>query len=179
VGADDNRDPLFLVETTEEGVESLPRLLIEVSAGLVAQESPGGLNQGPGDGHPLLLARGHGARPVLGPMGEAQVVEQRFRPLARFGQGTPRDQHRHHHVLEGGGVGNWTTSPRVRFRNSRRWSSSSENTSWPATTTRPLSGRSRLPRTCRRVDFPTPDAPTIATISRGATVRCTPARTGT
>jgi len=56
VGDDDNRDPLFLVETTEEGVESLPRLLIEVSAGLVAQESPGGLDQGPGDGHPLLFS---------------------------------------------------------------------------------------------------------------------------
>src|SRR5882724_10645464 len=59
VGDDDNGDPFLLVETTEEGVESLPRLLVEVSAGLVAEEGPGGLDQGPGHRHPLLLAAGH------------------------------------------------------------------------------------------------------------------------
>ncbi len=86
-------------------MKSLPRLLIEVSAGLVAEQGPRGLDQGTGHRDPLLLAAGHRARAVLGAVSQSQVLEQGARPLARFGQGPAGDEHRHHHVLEGRELG--------------------------------------------------------------------------
>src|SRR4029077_18231884 len=53
------------------------------------------------------------------------------------------------------------------------------DTSAPSHHTRPPVGRSRVPSRWSRVDFPTPEAPMIATLSPALTVRLTPRRTRT
>ena len=65
VGHHDHRDALLPVETPEEAVKTGPGLPVEVPAGLVGQEGPRPLDEGPGHGHPLLLAAGEGPRPVV------------------------------------------------------------------------------------------------------------------
>src|SRR5512146_324014 len=52
-------------------------------------------------------------------------------------------------------------------------------TSAPSHSTRPPVGRSRVPSRWSRVDFPTPEAPMMATLSPALTVRLTPRRTRT
>src|SRR5690349_15847897 len=52
-------------------------------------------------------------------------------------------------------------------------------TSAPSHRTRPALGRSRVPSRWRRVDFPTPEAPMMATLSPTLTLRLTPRSTRT
>src|SRR6266540_208451 len=54
----------------------------------------------------------------------------------------------------------WKTKPIDVARSPASWRSSRSATSVPATETRPLDGRSRVPITCSSVDFPEPDGPT-------------------
>src|SRR6266508_2343549 len=68
------------------------------------------------------------------------------------------------------------TSPR---RNLASPASDRANTSSPAKSTRPPVGRSSVPSTCSKVDFPTPEAPITATLSPAFTVSVTPRRTRT
>src|SRR5258705_12168066 len=53
------------------------------------------------------------------------------------------------------------------------------DTSVPSHRTRPAVGRSSVPSRWSRVDFPTPEAPMMATLSPAFTVRLTPRRTRT
>src|SRR3984893_9224454 len=53
------------------------------------------------------------------------------------------------------------------------------DTSAPSHSTRPAVGRSSVPSRWSRVDFPTPEAPMMATLSPAFTVRLTPRRTRT
>ncbi len=74
---------------------------------------------------------------------------------------------------------NWNTNPSVRLRNAQRRASGSSRTLSSATVSEPASARSSVPSTCSSVDLPTPEAPTIATISPTATSRSTPHSTRT
>src|SRR5713101_9799777 len=71
----DNGDPLLLLETTQEGVESLARLLVAVAAGLVPQPRPRGLDQGAGHRDSLLLAAGQRTRAMVDARVQTHLVE--------------------------------------------------------------------------------------------------------
>ena len=73
-------DPLLPVETPQQVVQSVPGLLVEVPVGSSASSARGRLDQGPRHRHPLLLAAGERARPVVGAVRQAQLVQQRLAP---------------------------------------------------------------------------------------------------
>ena len=60
---------------------------------------------------------------------------------------------------------NWKTKPRLRRRNAARAPALIDHTSWPVTATLPLSGASKPPAMCSRVDLPAPDGPVTTTNS--------------
>ena len=59
VGDDHHRHPQLLVELLEEGQDGEGGVGVQGGGGLVAQQDLRVGGQGPGDGHPLLLAAGH------------------------------------------------------------------------------------------------------------------------
>ena len=69
---------------------------------------------------------------------------------------------------------NWKTKPMRSLRNFDRALSPSDETSSPPISTRPLSGRERVPMICKSVVFPAPLAPTMETTSPAATSSETP-----
>ena len=95
----------------------------------------------------------------------------------------PANTERHHHVLERRELAQQVVElkdePDDAVSDACRDSSSgSVATGVPRSPRSPRVGRSSAPRTCSSVLFPAPLAPTIATISPGATVRFTPDSTG-
>ena len=187
VGHHDHREPLLLVETPQEVVQSLPGLLVEVAGGLVGQEGPRRLDQGAGHRHPLLLAARERARPVVAALREPQL--RRAAPPRAAAPPPPGRRAMSSGIItfsravnSGSRWWNWKTKPEGAVPEARAArSSASANTSSPPTAAVPDSGRSSVPSTCSSVDFPTPDAPMIASISPGArTVEVErPASTGT
>ena len=102
-------------------------------------------------------------------------------PGERLLLGQPGDQKRHRHVLEGGELrqevvelkdesDGLVAQPRARGLVQR------EDVLVRPRSTDPDPGTSSVPSTCMSVLFPTPEEPTIATISPSATSRSTPAQ---
>ena len=185
VGDHDDGDALLAVERRRRSCRRSPVSLVEVAGRLVGQQGAAATGPGPGPPPPAAARRRTG-RPGGGrrALAEPHLAEQRLRacrgprPPARA-----RDEQRHHHVLERGELGQQVVEledeaegpvaeraqavlgagrRRPRRRRSRC----------------PLSGRSRVPSTCSRVDFPTPEAPTMATISPRATSRSSSVQDG-
>ena len=77
------------VEVVEQGEHVGGRRRVEVAGGLVGEDQRGLGDQRPGDGDALLLAAGQLAGPVVGPVGEADLVERGERPLAALGPPDP------------------------------------------------------------------------------------------
>ncbi|CAM5358795.1 hypothetical protein SCALM49S_00176 [Streptomyces californicus] len=73
----------------------------------------------------------------------------------------------------------WNTKPMWRARSAESRASESADTSYPATRTVPVVGRSRVPMTLSIVDLPEPDGPTTARSSPAWTVRFTEHRAWT
>jgi len=91
-----------LVNLTQQGVHHHGCSAgVEVAGGFVGQQQAGGVGQGAGHGHPLLLAAGELGRLVLHAFGQAQFAQQGRRPglggLARHAG----DHQRHGYVVEG------------------------------------------------------------------------------
>ena len=84
-------EALLLIETSEEVVQSVARVLVEVAGGLVGQEGPGALGEGAGHSHPLLFAAGERARVMIGPLREPQLGEELLPALLGLGVGNPGD----------------------------------------------------------------------------------------
>ncbi len=74
--------------------------LVEVPAGLVGQEDPGVVHQGPRDGAALLLAPRELRGPVRHPAGESHRRQERLGPAAGPALRLPADQQGHHHVFQ-------------------------------------------------------------------------------
>ena len=74
---------------------------VEVARGLVGDEQRVAGGEGPGDGHPLLLAAGQLARVVVQPLGQPHLVEHLGGPLAGL-LGRAGDLGAALHVLERG-----------------------------------------------------------------------------
>src|SRR5512135_929222 len=68
VGDHDHGDVLLVVELLEDGHDLEAGLAVEVAGGLVGQDHGGVVEQGPGDGHPLLLAARELVGLVVGPL---------------------------------------------------------------------------------------------------------------
>jgi hypothetical protein len=62
-------------EGVEQADDLVPGVLVQVPGRLVGQQDLGLLDQGAGDGHPLLLAAGQFARQVLRPVAEPDAVQ--------------------------------------------------------------------------------------------------------
>jgi hypothetical protein len=73
----------------------------------------------------------------------------------------------------------WNTKPTRRRRASVRAGSRSRLISWPASSTCPLSGRSRPAAKCSRVDLPDPDGPITAQNVPAANATDAPSRART
>jgi hypothetical protein len=123
----------------------------------------------------VLLAAGQRAGPVRRARGQADAREQRRGLGLTIRGGALGDAQRHLDVLECGElrqqVMELKDKPTRRLRKRTRASSSIAPMSASPMRTVPASNRSRPPRTCNNVLFPTPDAPTIATISPASTER--------
>ena len=65
---------------------------------------------------------------------------------------------------------NWNTKPILRLRNSASRDADIIVSSSPSNWIDPEVGRSRVPSSCRNVDLPTPDAPTMAIMSPASSV---------
>ena len=60
----------FVVQPVEQGQHVVGRLSVQVPGGLVGHDDRRVGDDGPGDGHPLLLAAGKLGGPVIGPFGQ-------------------------------------------------------------------------------------------------------------
>ena len=90
VGRHDDRDAELAVEAAEQ-VEDLVRGRgVELPGRLVGEQDLGAVGQGDRDRHALLLATGHPIRPVVGPIGQADLLEELAGQLPRGrGAGIP------------------------------------------------------------------------------------------
>jgi hypothetical protein len=79
--------------------------VIQVSRGLIGQYQRRIMHQGAGDGRPLLLPTRHMGRPVTGPLGEADAVQQGGGPLTGLLAGDARQAQRNHHIGPGAETG--------------------------------------------------------------------------
>ena len=74
--------------------DELAVVSVEVARGLVGEEDDRAVDEGPGEGHPLLLAPRELGRIVVGAIGEADAVEQlegaRAGRSRRAARGAPR-----------------------------------------------------------------------------------------
>ena len=101
MGDEDHRIPL-LVELLEEAQHLPSRAGVQGASGLVGQDDGGVPRQGPGDGHPLLLAAGELAGQVLPLLGKAHPPQGADRPLpALLGGDTGVQQGQLHVLLHG------------------------------------------------------------------------------
>ena len=78
------------IQPPEHPQDFLSRLRIEVARRFVSQDQRGAIHQGPGDGHPLLLAAGHLRRLVVDARGQSDLFEQRLGQAPRLMTGRPR-----------------------------------------------------------------------------------------
>ncbi len=60
VGDDQKRRPAFPVDLPQQRLDGLARFGVEISGRLVGQDETRFIDEGPGDGHPLLLSAGQG-----------------------------------------------------------------------------------------------------------------------
>ena len=97
--------PEVPVELAEQGVDPLGGLRIEVAGGLVGQQQPRLEAQRPGQRHPLLLAAGELAGPVVEPVGQPHLRQHLLGAARASAAGQPPDQPGHHGVLERGELG--------------------------------------------------------------------------
>ena len=91
---------MLAVHLTDELVERFTRLLVEIAGGLVGEQHRRARGQGAGDGDPLLLAAGEHCRPVVAPLAQTDLREQRLGPRPPLGGRQPSDPERHLGVLE-------------------------------------------------------------------------------
>ena len=82
VGDEEERDAILLVELLEQSEHLPARYRVEGPGGLVGQDKLGIRDQGPRDGHPLLLPSGELLWHAQGPVSHAQPVEQLLRLLS-------------------------------------------------------------------------------------------------
>src|SRR4051812_27596516 len=87
----------------EQFGDLLRRSRIEVAGRLVAEQQPRPADQRAGDGDALALAAGQLAGPVIGPVAEADNVDQLARPLLAIVRPLA-DECRHQYVLENGAL---------------------------------------------------------------------------
>ena len=145
---------------------------VEVPGRLVGEERPRASRRARAPPRPAAARRPESAPGRWSaPAREAELLEQRARP----GAGPPRRGRRpmssgivtfSRAENSGSRWWNWKTKPRVRLRNAqRRGSAQGEDVlAGERRATRRRAGRA-CPSTCRSVDFPTPEAPTTASIS--------------
>ena len=88
VGHEDDRDALG-VQPLEHPQDLVAGPRIEVAGRFVGQQQCGAIDQGPGDGDPLLLAAGHLRRLVVHAIGQPDLLEQRLGQPPRLAAGRP------------------------------------------------------------------------------------------
>ena len=104
---------LGVVGDEHDGVPRLPQALddvhdllagggVQVAGGLIRQDDGGLHGQHPGDGHPLLLAAGDLAGPVVHTVREAHLGQGGLHPLPALGGGKVVVEQGHLHIFEGG-----------------------------------------------------------------------------
>ena len=76
VGDQDDRDPFLLVELLKDPQDLLAGVRVEVSRRFVGKEQRGTVDQGPGDGHALLLSAGKLRGLVVQVLAQADLFEQ-------------------------------------------------------------------------------------------------------
>ena len=104
VGDDDHRDAQFPVDVLDQLQDGVGGVGVQGAGGFVAQQHLGIGCQGPGDGHPLLLAAGE-----LGGIGiclvpQAHQVEKLHSALALLLTGQAAELHGEAHVLQAGAL---------------------------------------------------------------------------
>ena len=67
---------------------------IEIAGRLIGQDQAGIVDQGPGDGDPLLLAAGKLCGPVVGPVAQPNLFQDRAGLFPSSGSRDPRELHR-------------------------------------------------------------------------------------
>ena len=100
VGDHEHGDAALLVEPAQEGKNLRAGLGVEVAGGLVGQDDRGVVDQGAGNGHPLLLA----ARQLVGVVPQAlpqpELFEDGLRPLLPLGAPDAGEHERQGNVLD-------------------------------------------------------------------------------
>ena len=81
VGADDECRPVGPDQTDQAVHDGRGRLGVHVACGLVGEHEDRGMDQGPGNGHPLLLAHAELGRQVVDAIAESQPFEHILHPL--------------------------------------------------------------------------------------------------
>ena len=76
MGDDHQHHPLLLLQLQEQPADAVGGGLVKVAGGLVGQQEHGPLEQGPGQGCPLLLASGELGGAMIQPAAQAHTVQQ-------------------------------------------------------------------------------------------------------
>ena len=71
-----------------QGEDPLHLDVVEVGRRFIGHHQRRFVHEGPGDGHPLLLAAGHLTRPVIGAFGQPDLGQQLVGPGAASRRGT-------------------------------------------------------------------------------------------
>ena len=82
MGDQNNGDAFLFVESPEKFQHFFTGLGVEVAGGLIGEQDGGIIDQGPGNGHPLLLPAGELRRFVVQAIPQPYPLEQVFGPLA-------------------------------------------------------------------------------------------------
>ena len=124
---DENDRDALAIEFLKHAEDFDARMRIEIARGLVGEHQRGVIDQGPGDGHALLLAARHLRRLVAGAIREPDAVPTAsWRSLSRLPPAWPARGviQGHDHVLRGGGRGRrlklWKTNPTLPARTRAR-----------------------------------------------------------
>ena len=169
VRGDDRRQAVLGVHLAQQRMQRVGGRLVEIAGRLVGQQQRRLHHQRPRHGHALLLAARQHPRPVLEPLAEADAPSSVARHGRAFRRGSRAIR-----------IGISTFSSGVELRqqvveledepdvavaelDQRRVAHRRQVV--PADARSPASARSRPPSRCSSVLLPTPDAPTIATIS--------------
>ena len=147
----------------------LGRVAVEVAGRLVGQQHFRIVDQGAGNGYPLLFATGKFCRAVRNAIGEAHRRERVARGGSPRGTRAAIKQHRQFHVLQCRArryqVVRLETKPVVESRNRAASADRILPTWWPQTEISPEVTRSKPPIKFSKVDLPDPDLPNSATRS--------------